>query len=60
MTDYYYSEDISEKPSEAEHRYYQGIITIIGEKKERAELKFEKFAKYCIKLSNLAKENNNG
>ena len=58
--DYYYSEDISTKPVKAEHRYYQGIIIIIGKKKERAELKFEKFAKYCIELSNLAKGNNNG
>lgn len=57
---YYYSEAISKKPEKAKDRYYQGIIIVTGEKKERAELDFEKFAKHCIKLSNKAKENNNG
>ncbi|SMN01781.1 hypothetical protein SPONN_35 [uncultured Candidatus Thioglobus sp.] len=58
--DYYYSEAdyneaISKKPEKAKYRYYQGIITVVGEKKERAELNFEEFAKYCIELSNKAK-----
>ncbi|SMN11608.1 hypothetical protein SPBRAN_1889 [uncultured Candidatus Thioglobus sp.] len=58
--DYYYSEAISKKPEKATYRYYQGIITVVGEKKERAELNFKEFAKYCIKLSNKAMENNYG
>ncbi len=58
--DYSYSELVSKKPNEVKDRYYQGIITIIGEKKERAELNFKKFAKYCIKLSNKIKEGSDG
>ena len=58
--DYSYSEAVGKKPNELKDRYYQGIITIIGEKKERAKLDFKKFAKYCIKLSNKIKEGSDG
>lgn len=51
--DYYYSETISQEPNQAKYWYYQGIVTITGEKKKRAELDFDKFAKYCIKLSKM-------
>ena len=51
--EYFYSEDGKEVNASKQEQelYFQGKITIIGQKHERADIDLQQFAQYCIELS---------
>lgn len=55
VLDYYYSEDTSKPMPGQKALYFKDKITIIGQKKNRAEIEVRAFVQHCINLSNKIK-----